>query len=505
MIASWMVYAALWALWFTLAAVLSERLALRTRASVRLVWTLSLALSVAAPFTAYVLARSARMPSTVPMVSGAPMSGIASSGPIGASTTVRSTRAWFADPRMIALAMRAAQLDRPLVIVWVSLSFAVLMYFLGGLLRVRALRRGWRMVEIDGVRLAVSEELGPALIGVLRSVIVVPEWVLELDVRARSLMLRHETEHQIAGDPMLLACARFAVVVMPWNPFLWWQLARLRLAVELDCDARVLRALPDVSAYGNLLLNVVRPRRGPRLAGAAFSDHARHLERRIRVLGRHAPAMHSTGWALCAGMSFAAVAFGCAVPAPATPSPGRISSPAPAARKDSVVPSPRPSRVGGAQAGPMTATRRPPGGSRAGTAPVRDTLFRFDTDSLMSLNPSPSCATGAAKAGPSTVKFVVADDDAVTIDHIAFATAPPDNDRVALQYRNPGIGYFGLMCTTLRGGLVRLGGRHSFDGSPIVIRVDSVATVIAVTGSGRVLATQQIDPSAQRYELRWTR
>ena len=31
-----------------------------------------------------------------------------------------------------------------------------------------------------------------------------------------------------------------AVVLMPWNLPLWWQWRRLRFAIEVDCDARVL-------------------------------------------------------------------------------------------------------------------------------------------------------------------------------------------------------------------------------------------------------------------------
>jgi hypothetical protein len=44
---------------------------------------------------------------------------------------------------------------------------------------------------------------------------------------------------------------------MPWNPALWWQLSRLRLAIELDCDARVIaRKAGDAIAYSRLLVSV---------------------------------------------------------------------------------------------------------------------------------------------------------------------------------------------------------------------------------------------------------
>ena len=80
--------------------------------------------------------------------------------------------------------------------------------------------------------------------------------------------------------------AHFALIAMPWNVALWWQLMRLRVAVELDCDARVLRDA-DARSYGDLLLEVARPRRRLALMGAtAFAERASQLERRIRAIGR---------------------------------------------------------------------------------------------------------------------------------------------------------------------------------------------------------------------------
>ena len=44
-----------------------------------------------------------------------------------------------------------------------------------------------------------------------------------------------------ANDIMGGLFGAFAVVVAPWNLLMWYQLARLRRAVELDCDGRLLR------------------------------------------------------------------------------------------------------------------------------------------------------------------------------------------------------------------------------------------------------------------------
>src|SRR5262249_47224216 len=114
-------------------------------------------------------------------------------------------------------------------------------------------RRRWVRVEVDGVPVLVSGDTGPAVVGLLRSCIVLPRWAVDADPEARRLVLEHEQEHVRAGDPRLIALALVAAALMPWNPAVWWQLRRLRLAVEVDCDARVLRRRGDVRAYGAVL------------------------------------------------------------------------------------------------------------------------------------------------------------------------------------------------------------------------------------------------------------
>src|SRR5690606_36406073 len=89
---------------------------------------------------------------------------------------------------------------------------------------------------------------------------VVPAWVLELDAELRGLLLRHERAHAAAGDPRVLLAGLFLVAAMPWNPIVWLQLIRLRNAIELDCDARVLSAGADPERYGSLLIEVGRRR-----------------------------------------------------------------------------------------------------------------------------------------------------------------------------------------------------------------------------------------------------
>jgi TonB family protein len=66
---------------------------------------------------------------------------------------------------------------------------------------------------------------------------------------------------------------------------------RLREAIELDCDARVLRRAPDARQYGALLLEVGRRRAAPVL-GVALAEPVSLLERRIRQITARAKAVN---------------------------------------------------------------------------------------------------------------------------------------------------------------------------------------------------------------------
>lgn len=103
----------------------------------------------------------------------------------------------------------------------------------------------------------------------------------------------HELSHIAARDPLLLLVGCGALALMPWNPVAWFALARLRLAIECDCDRRVLSTGVPPRQYGQLLIAMSShvPRyttvigRAPlALTSPAFSYHTSHLERRLRTM-----------------------------------------------------------------------------------------------------------------------------------------------------------------------------------------------------------------------------
>jgi hypothetical protein len=145
-------------------------------------------------------------------------------------------------------------------------------------------RRRWTAHVVDDVSVLVSDGIGPAIVGLLEPKIVLPRWTLSLAPEERALMLRHEQEHLLTHDGRLTTGLLLAVLAMPWNPAMWYALRRLRTAIEVDCDRRVLRAFPDVRRYGALLVDVAQRADGSSLAVAGFSERAAPLARRIQAM-----------------------------------------------------------------------------------------------------------------------------------------------------------------------------------------------------------------------------
>jgi hypothetical protein len=316
MIAAWMLYCVLCALGLFVAAALAERTLLAGRGPVRGVWVGAVALSVIVPLVALRVAPRERAAAIAPSAAGeiahdSGGHGVAmTTSPIAAPSMSAPIRDWSST---------LARFDGPLAIAWITLSIALTVNFLGGVVTLGWMRRRWERRTVLGVPVFVSDRTGPAVVGALAPAIVIPEWVLGLQPSQLALMLRHEEEHRNAGDGRLLTIAQLALIVMPWNLAFWWQIVRLRVAVELDCDARVLREA-DARSYGDLLLEVARPRSGPRLTGAtAFAERATQLERRIRVLSRHRVRTSRGARAVATAIALVAITAAWIAPRPPVP------------------------------------------------------------------------------------------------------------------------------------------------------------------------------------------
>ena len=167
---------------------------------------------------------------------------------------------------------------------WVVLTLAVAAVLVRAHLRLRSDRSSWTPSELDGQDVLVSEDLGPGVVGWIRSVIVMPRWAFSMPPQERELMLQHEGEHCEAGDTRVAGLALLFLTLLPWNVPLWWQVHRLRLAIEIDCDHRVLHRSADVKRYAMLLVEIGARGTASRLSALAFARPIPSIERRILAM-----------------------------------------------------------------------------------------------------------------------------------------------------------------------------------------------------------------------------
>lgn len=182
-------------------------------------------------------------------------------------------------------------LDDVLLMGWVAVSALLVVGALIGAARFAWRRRAWENGALLGRRVLWTRDSGPAVVGLVTSRIVVPEWVAGAGRARQELILAHEEEHLGAHDVQLRFLAALLLFAFPWNPALWVQYHRLGLAVELDCDRRVMDRWPDRRRlYGDLLLRVGTGGRAiPAMAVAALAERRSLLEQRMRKLFSKAP------------------------------------------------------------------------------------------------------------------------------------------------------------------------------------------------------------------------
>jgi hypothetical protein len=149
------------------------------------------------------------------------------------------------------------------------------------------------MGTVAGARVYIAPDVGPGVVGLLRPRIVAPRWLTETQSACQELVIAHEQAHLARHDPQVLTLALFLLVVMPWNAPLWWQVHRLRRAIEVDCDARVLEKGLDPEKYRQMLTDVSRRPSAYLGMVAAMSESPSLLQQRMRLMvdpSRRGPA-----------------------------------------------------------------------------------------------------------------------------------------------------------------------------------------------------------------------
>ena len=318
MIADLLAYGTKVAVLLGLAAWALERTLAWRRLPRRGLWAAALVLSLTLPAVAVLTPK--RAPPAAAVATRAPLAPAATSGAgthaVGAPGAARD-RGPEASPRQSPPRWPArATLDRALGTAWWAASAVLVTLYALLWLRLRIAARHWRRERIDGQPVWVTDTLGPAVCGFLRPVILLPRWALDAPSATRAVILAHEQEHIAARDPALLLLGLLVVVVAPWSLPLWWQLRRLRFAIEVDCDARVLRRGTEPRAYGEVLLAIGERRTFAPVAAIALTEPASQLQRRIRIMTARLPSRGNWAIAATIGVALACLAGAAEVAAP---------------------------------------------------------------------------------------------------------------------------------------------------------------------------------------------
>ena len=208
-------------------------------------------------------------------------------------------------------------LDGLVMALWATMVLLLMGRWTWAALQVSRQLRRWPTLELPEGRVTVSSATGPAVVGIIRNRVVLPRWCLELTESERELIVAHEREHLRARDSLLLGVTTLLTVLMPWNLPFWGYRKRLREAVEMDCDTRVLRRLPRARhAYGSLLLTVAARTAAARPAFLTFSPHSSALGRRIQMLTTDTRGVSGIRTISLLAGGLMLVAVSCLVPGP---------------------------------------------------------------------------------------------------------------------------------------------------------------------------------------------
>jgi beta-lactamase regulating signal transducer with metallopeptidase domain len=388
MLLSWMAYSTLVGALAYAVAVALDRLAATVNTGRRWVWASAIVVVMVAP----VILATREPPAATPVVVSQSINGVAAVSASTPATSVAPARA------SLPSALTADVLARD---AWLAMSLIYFVWIARGAISVYRRSARWPSVERDGLRVLIAPDVGPAVVGMIRPRIVLPQWTLSLDPIAQRLVLRHEAEHLRAHDPQLLLAATFAAGVFPWNPLLWALRARLRLAIEIDCDRRVLCDDDQALEYGRLLL-AVSARRTVRLPLAASLAERRPLERRIKAMTALPPRHPRLLSAACIAIALMVTTAAVRAPHPApfaraAAAPMPASTATPTTQATATTPPPR---LGPAKTRPLRVVR--PSAPPMLVRPIADSLTVAEIRALIASH-QPAALTGDSNSTRITI------------------------------------------------------------------------------------------------------
>jgi bla regulator protein BlaR1 len=304
---AWMLYAVMVSLLLSVGAFVAERAARLKRGRTRWIWITAIVASLALPTV--IASVTVQLPNVLNAAVAEKVVVLRE-----VTTQALSPVMWVSGSAAEPSGWR--DFDAALTNLWRAASGAMLLALLAAGAHLAWRKRHWPQDTVAGAQVYVTEGVGPAVVGLLRPRIVVPRWVTMALPRHQSAVIAHEQSHLDARDPQLFTLALALLVFMPWNLPLWWQLRRLRYAIEVDCDSRVLQGGIDPTHYGETLISVGERQSAYVGAVAAMSESKSFLEERIRIMISKPVKWRRVGVAALAGISLALTALAAQVSPP---------------------------------------------------------------------------------------------------------------------------------------------------------------------------------------------
>jgi bla regulator protein BlaR1 len=308
----WMLYVVVVSALLGSAALAAEYVGRMRRGTTRWLWALSMVASLLVP--AIVASVSVQLPSIPSVVRPAASQKIVSLRD-ATSKSLSPTHWMSVDARRLSA---QPSVDRLLRVGWGVVSSILMLGLLASGVYLGLRKRQWERGTIAGASVYITETVGPAVVGLLRPRIAVPRWLYDMPVVTQQLVVAHERAHLEAHDVRLLTAGVLLLVGMPWNLPMWWQLRRLRYAIEVDCDARILSTGRDAIAYGETLITVGERQSGFIGAVAGMSESKSFLEERIKLMVRKPAKWLHFATAALAALSLVLVAVAAQVEPPGT-------------------------------------------------------------------------------------------------------------------------------------------------------------------------------------------
>ena len=112
--------------------------------------------------------------------------------------------------------------DAPLVLIWLGLTVFLSVRIVRAIGRVWAGCSLWTPDQIGGSTVWMTDDLGPAVFGLLHPRVVLPRWLRTLPGEQVEMVLLHNREHIRSHDTWALALTVMLRLTLPWHVGFWY-------------------------------------------------------------------------------------------------------------------------------------------------------------------------------------------------------------------------------------------------------------------------------------------